>query len=134
AAAIQLAKPALEDRIPYRVVAHLRGDEADPQGPACLPPRRRNGGRALPAIHEMRAQRAIAREERAVVLFLVGELEGLVGADGGRAERHAALVEPSFEAAELGGERAAARERILALCIDRRQLRHGERPARLGVV
>ena len=101
--------------------------------------RRRRAGGARPArdCHapiRRGAQRAVAREQLAVRLLLVGEVERLMHAHRQVGVGPAAGGEPLAQRVELRGEGMAAFGGVGAEAVHRGQLRHRARPARLGKV
>ena len=83
--------------------------------------------------HQASAQLAVAREKVPVKQLLIGEVKRLV--DGDRPEPvRPVRREPFLQPFELGSERLPALLRVGAGFVDRGDLRHGRRPARLREV
>ena len=101
---------------------------------------RRAGGRGVTCAASRHAsirrahEYAVPGEQLAIVELVVREIERRMAADGPRAARDAIPREPRIELAQLVGERAAMALGGSAVVVHHRELRHGERPPRLGEV
>src|SRR5690349_19430263 len=87
----------------------------------------------LPGCRESPAQRTVARQHLAIVLFLVREVERLLGADRIEPRLDPVTVEPAVELVEAAHEGAPMPLDRLRIFVHEVELRQHESPARFAV-
>ena len=129
----EVAHPALRDRVPYRMLADLRGRDAHAQ--AAL--RQRHGRmraarprRPEPGGQQARDRLAVGQQQRSCVDRMVGEVERLCAAHRQRARAGARRREPGVEFGQCAREVAPRAVHLARAFVDRAQVRHREREAR----